>query len=186
MKIKTHDIVMTALFSALIAAGAFIKIPIPNCPITLQTFFTCLAGILLGSKKGAVSVLCYVVLGLAGVPIFTSGGGIGYIFRPTFGYLIGFCFGTFITGKIAEGSKESVPSLKRLIAANFAGLAIVYALGMAYYYIIMNFYAGTGTTVKALFWYCFVLVIPGDTISCIVAAVLGRRLLPILKKIPVY
>ena len=75
---KTKDIIMTALFTALIAAGAFIRIPVPVCPFTLQFLFTTLAGVLLGSRKGAAAVGVYVILGLAGLPIFTSGGGIGY------------------------------------------------------------------------------------------------------------
>ncbi len=70
---------MTALFVALIAVGAFIRVPLPNCPFTLQILFTTLAGIVLGSRLGAASVGIYIVLGLIGVPIFTSGGGPGYI-----------------------------------------------------------------------------------------------------------
>lgn len=93
MKIK--DLTRVALFTALIAAGAFLRIPIPYVPFTLQFLFTTLAGVLLGGKLGAVSVACYVVLGLLGVPIFAEGGGLSYVFQPTFGYLIGFCAGAF-------------------------------------------------------------------------------------------
>ena len=57
---------------------------------TLQFFFVLLAGIILGGKRGALAVGCYVALGLIGIPIFAAGGGIGYIFRPSFGYLLGF------------------------------------------------------------------------------------------------
>lgn len=89
-KIRTVDLILCALFAALIAVGAFIKIPIPGVPFTLQVLFTTLAGLLLGSRMGAVSVAIYIILGLAGVPIFTGGGGIGYVVYPTFGYLIGF------------------------------------------------------------------------------------------------
>lgn len=64
-----------SLFTALIAVGAFIKIPIPVVPFTLQFLFTTLAGLLLGSKMGAVSVIAYMVLGLVGLPIFSEGGG---------------------------------------------------------------------------------------------------------------
>ncbi len=79
---------------------------------------------MLGGKKGALSVLCYIVIGLIGVPVFASGGGLGYIFEPTFGYLIGFCAGSFITGIIAN--RNRTPSLKRMLIANFAGLGVVY------------------------------------------------------------
>lgn len=67
---KTRSLVYCALFTALIAVGAFIKIPIPVVPFTLQYLFTMLAGILLGSRLGSLSVLAYMILGLIGLPIF--------------------------------------------------------------------------------------------------------------------
>lgn len=178
---KTKKLVFAALFTALIAAGAFIKIPIPVCPFTLQFFFTTLAGIILGPKLGALSVLVYVVLGLVGVPIFASGGGFGYVFQPTFGYLIGFILGTFVTGLISR--KNSKPSMARMFAANFSGLLVVYLCGMAYYYVIVNFYTKEGIGFWALFLYCFLLAVPGDIVLCILASLVSKRLLPAVKKI---
>jgi len=177
---KTKNLTFMAMFVALIAAGAFIKIPVPVVPFTLQFLFTTLAGILLGRKYGALSVLCYILLGLFGLPIFAGGGGPAYVFQPTFGYLIGFCFGTFITGAIS--SHEAIPSFKRLFVANFAGLLVVYLFGMVYYWMIYQFYIGTGIGFWTLFLYCFLLAVPGDIVLCVVAALLGRRLLPIYKK----
>ena len=87
---KTKDLVLCAMFVALIAVGAFIKIPVPVVPFTLQFLFTMLAGLLLGPVNGALAVVVYIVLGLIGLPIFTQGGGPGYIFQPSFGYIIGF------------------------------------------------------------------------------------------------
>ncbi|MCR4944186.1 MAG: biotin transporter BioY [Clostridium sp.] len=180
MNVKTKDLIDISIFTALIAIGAFIKIPVPVCPFTLQLLFTTLAGIILGAKKGAISVLCYIIIGLIGVPIFVSGGGLLYIFQPTFGYLSGFALGSFVTGCIANSS--NLPSFKRLILANFIGLAIVYTLGMLYYWFIMTFYVGSGIGIFTLFLYCFILAVPGDIALCILAAVLGKRLLPVLKR----
>ena len=87
---KTKGVIYCGLFTALIAVGAFIKIPIPVVPFTLQYLFTMLAGLLLGSRLGTVSVLSYMLLGLAGLPIFSEGGGLWYVFKPSFGYIIGF------------------------------------------------------------------------------------------------
>lgn len=176
---KTKDMVYISIFTALIAVGAFIKVPIPVCPYTLQLLFTTLAGIILGSKKGAISVLCYIIIGLIGIPIFVSGGGLLYVFQPTFGYLLGFCLGTYVTGKITENNKN--PSMKRLLVADFIGLAIVYSLGIFYYWMIMTYYVGSGIGMWTLFLYCFLLPIPGDISLCIVAAVLGKKIITLLK-----
>ena len=92
---KTKGVIYCGLFTALIAVGAFIKIPIPVVPFTLQYLFTMLAGLLLGSRLGTVSVLSYMLLGLAGLPIFSEGGGLWYVFKPSFGYIIGFAVGTY-------------------------------------------------------------------------------------------
>lgn len=176
---KTKDLVLCALFVALIAAGAFIKIPIPVVPFTLQYLFTMMAGILLGGKLGFCAVGAYVALGLLGLPIFAQGGGIAYVFQPSFGYIIGFAAGAYITGEIANQSEK--PGYGRLLAANFAGLAIVYLFGMAYYYWMSNFYLGTPIGLWPLFLYCFILAVPGDIALCILGAILGKRLIPLLK-----
>ena len=176
---RTKNMILSAIFVALIAAGAFIRIPVPIVPFTLQYLFTMLAGLLLGSKRGAVTVCVYIVLGLIGLPIFAEGGGIGYVFQPSFGYLIGFAAGAFVTGYITE--KAALPSMKRIIAANFAGLGIVYFTGMLYYYLISMF-LGTPIGLWPLFLYCFILAVPGDIALCILGALLGRRLIPLIRK----
>ena len=170
------ELTVCALFVALIAVGAFIKVPIPVCPFTLQYLFTVLAGALLGAKRGSLCVLVYVILGLIGLPIFAEGGGIWYIAKPTFGYLLGFAAGSYVTGKLIERMKTL--NIKGLIAANFAGLMIVYAAGMVYYYIVCNFIIDTPIGLWPLFLYCFLLAVPGDICLCILAAFLTRRLRP--------
>lgn len=175
---KTTNLILCSLFTALIAVGAFIKIPVPVVPFTLQFLFTTLAGLLLGSKKGAISVVAYMILGLAGLPIFSEGGGFWYVIKPSFGYIIGFCIGTYVTGLIAERMKEK--TVPRYMLANFIGLLIVYAVGMIYYYIICNYVIDTLIALGPLFLYCFVLAVPGDICLCILAAALVKRVKPIL------
>ena len=177
---KTKNLINCSLFTALIAVGAFIKIPIPVVPFTLQFLFTTLAGLLLGSRKGTISVVAYMLLGLAGLPIFSEGGGIWYIFKPSFGYIIGFCLGTFVTGLIAERMKEK--TIPRYLLANFTGLLIVYAAGMVYYYVICNYVIDTPIALGPLFLYCFLLAVPGDICLCILAAILVKRVKPILDR----
>lgn len=172
--VSTKDLAFIALFIALTAAGAFIRVPIPIVPFTLQFLFTTLSGLLLGAGRGAVSVACYVMLGLMGLPIFAGGGGIFYVLEPTFGYLVGFAAGAFVTGRIAW--KKGAPTFGRAIGASFAGLGTVYVLGMAYYYLICNLYLDSAIGIGALLLYCFVLAVPGDICLCFVAAITAKRL----------
>ncbi|MBQ0059032.1 MAG: biotin transporter BioY [Lachnospiraceae bacterium] len=175
---KTRDIVLCGLFTALIAIGAFIKIPIPVCPFTLQFFFTTMAGIILGGRRGAISVLIYTILGLAGLPIFAEGGGLWYVLKPTFGYMIGFILGSYLTGKLTERYGYDV---KHVFAASFAGLLVVYAVGMIYYYILGNFVINAPIGIWALFLYCFLLAVPGDILLCILSAISAKRIIRALR-----
>ncbi len=183
-------IAVCAIFTALIAVGAFIKIPVPVCPFTLQTLFVALAGLMLGEKYGALSAAAYLALGLIGIPIFTQGGGIYYIFKPTFGYIIGFCLGAYVTGRIARGTsirgmfvrRSSNPSFGRLFAAALAGIACVYLVGVPYYYLLCNLVINSPIAIGTVMLYCFLLTLPGDILSCVIAALLAKRTLPILRK----
>ncbi|MDM8143880.1 biotin transporter BioY [Megamonas hypermegale] len=178
--LNVKNMILCALFVALIAIGAFIKIPVPVCPFTLQLLFTTLAGLLLGARLGFTAVIVYVAVGLIGIPVFTQGGGPSYVLQPTFGYLIGFAVGSYIVGILTE--KIAGPSLVRLLTANFINLLIVYLFGMIYVYAINEFYLNTPIGIWPLFLYCFVLAVPGDIVLCIVAAVLGRKLIPVVRK----
>lgn len=169
---------LCAIFTVLTAVGAFIKIPVPVVPFTLQVLFTMLAGLLLGSRLGALSVGLYMILGLAGLPVFTQGGGLWYLLQPTFGYILGFILGSYVTGKMTE--QRDTLTFSRILIANFAGLAIIYVMGMIYYYVICNYVIHTPIGLWPLFLYCFLLAVPGDICLCFLAAGLAKRLKPIL------
>ena len=70
--------------------------------------------------------------------------------------------------------------MRRLLAANFAGLFVVYAFGMVYYYLLSNLYLGTPIGLWPLFLYCFLLAVPGDIALCVAGAVLAKRLIPLI------
>lgn len=177
-KLTTKQLIMCFLFTALIAAGAFIKIPIPVIPFTLQFLFTMLAGLILGPRLGAISVLAYAVLGLIGLPIFADGGGIDYLMNPSFGYIIGYAAGAYVSGTMAwhELKVRGQFTMKNLVRANLTGLIAVYLIGMEYFYIICNYVIDTPIEIGALFWDCFVLAVPGDFCMCLLAAWLMMRL----------
>src|SRR5208337_2009632 len=106
MKKKAADAILISLFTALTAVGAFIRIPIPYVPLTLQTLMVMFAGLILGSRRGALSQLLYLILGLLGLPIFAQGGGPAYVLQPSFGFLLGFVAGAYVIGKMVEGERN--------------------------------------------------------------------------------
>lgn len=179
-KISTQDMVLCGVFTTLIAVGAFIKVPVPVVPFTLQFLFTMLAGLLLGGRKGALSVGVYIVLGLVGLPVFAEGGGFWYILKPSFGYLLGFMLAAYVTGRMVE--RKGRLSTGWVMAVNFLGLFIVYAAGMIYYYVICNYVIDTPIALGPLFLYCFVLAVPGDICLCILAAILTVRVRPVFQR----
>ena len=106
-KLSTRQMILISLFAALTAVGAFISIPIYPVPLTLQTLFTLLAAMTLGSVMGASSQIIYVLLGVIGLPVFAGfKAGIGILFGPTGGFLFGFIISAYIIGKIVELKKE--------------------------------------------------------------------------------
>ena len=179
MKIRT--ITLCSLFAALTAIGAFIRIPMPIVPFTLQFFFAALAGILLGAKKGALSQCIYVGIGLIGIPVFTKGGGIQYIFQPTFGYLLGFIAGAYVIGWIVE--KLGTVNFKNLIFATVVGILVIYLIGVPYMYCIYNFYLGKELNIWSAITVGAISFIPSDLFSCFLTSVIGSKVVPVLKRI---
>lgn len=175
---KLKDMILTAIFAALSAVGAFIKIPMPFCPITLQILFTTLAGVLLGGRNGAISVGIYVLIGLLGVPVFTGGGGLSYVLKPTFGFLIGFIVGTYITGKICHSGE---PTFRRLLFGSLAGCIPIFLIGTLYDVAITFLYLKSDVAVFTVAFQCL-LPLTWDILLCVFTALLGKRLIPIIKK----
>ncbi|ALC80490.1 MULTISPECIES: biotin transporter BioY [Bacillus] len=171
---STVSLTGTAMFAALTAVGAFIKIPLPYVPFTLQILFVFLAGSLLGSKKGMQSQLVYVSIGLLGLPVFTQGGGIGYFLQPTFGYLIGFILAAYAVGWIIE--KISNPKTHHFILANIAGLVIVYAMGVPYLYLACNTWLGIPNGWTHIVMIGFINSIGGDLIISVFSGMLTSKL----------
>lgn len=177
---NTRNLILVAMFAALTAIGAFIKIPIPYVPFTLQYLFCALAGIILGSRLGALSQLVYVGIGLAGVPVFTEGGGINYIFKPTFGYLVGFIAAAYVIGKAREKVKEL--TFIKTIGILLLGLFFIYIFGVVYLYISYNLYLGKNISFYFAFFYGFVVCIAGDLVLTVFAAYISVKILPLLRK----
>ena len=158
---SARKLVYTALLAALTAAGAFIRIPIGISVITLQFLFTAMAGVLLGPGGGALSQGVYVALGLVGLPIFTAGGGFGYVLQPSFGFLLGLIPSAFVIGKLA---KRPLTFWETALAM-LAGLAVLYAIGVPYMALIANAYLGKGLTFWQVIKNGMLIYLPGDLLK---------------------
>ena len=179
--IPTRKLTAVAIFVALIAVGAFIKIPIPPVPITLQFAFTLLAGLILGPRPGSLAVLIYLLMGLLGIPVFTEGGGLSYVLKPTFGYCIGFFFGTFVAGWVFRGRKKPKKlSFKRALLGCVLSQLIVYTIGVIYMFLILRFYLASPQTFSHLLVYGCLIFLPTDLMWCIISSLAAVRLVPLL------
>ena len=130
--LKTRDLTLVALFAALIAICAWLTVPMPDVPFTMQTFGVFAALLLLGGKRGTLSILLYLLLGAAGLPVFSGfRGGIGSLLGTTGGYLIGFLFSGLIYWVITALVKQE-NTLTRFLALT-AALFVCYAFGTAWF-----------------------------------------------------
>jgi biotin transport system substrate-specific component len=128
--IPLRSVVYASMFGALTAIGAYISLPLFPVPLTLQTMFTILAGLLLGGPLAALSQVVYVLLGVIGLPVFAGGkAGLGVLFGPTGGYLFGFVLGAYVIGTLAHAKKQAGPAW--LFVSIVAGHIVIYGLGVA-------------------------------------------------------
>ncbi len=172
---RTYRMLLISLFASLTAIGAFLKIPTPFVPFTLQNFFVVLAGLILGSKAGFASQAVYILIGLVGIPVFTDGGGLHYVLNYKFGYLIGFAAAAYIIGLISETFLKGKNSLIKYIAASFAGLIASYVVGLSYMYLILRFASGASPSASGLIVKGFLLFLPLDTVKIITASWLAKE-----------
>ena len=167
-KISVQDICSIAIMTAITVVMAQISIPMPmGVPMTMQTFAITLAGVILGSKKGGLSILVYVLLGAIGVPVFAGfSGGVQNLIGPTGGFIISFPIMAYVIGLGVEHRKKKGMFVLMLIL----GTVLNYAVGVAMFCIIMNSSVMTGITA------CVLPFIPTAIIKAVVAALLGLQI----------
>lgn len=177
--------VFTALFAAIIGAGCLIAIPLPGgVPITVQNLFCILAGSILGSFYGFSSVVIWMILGAAGIPLFANAhGGLGILFGPTGGYIWGYALGALFTGMTLGSPKitENTKSLKfavKLALLSFTGYALVYLPGIPWFMHVMAA-KGSPKSFSDALKLTFIPFIPGDLIKWLITIPLTIFLRPI-------
>ncbi|PIC64327.1 BioY family transporter [Sporosarcina sp. P13] len=182
---KAKEIVLCALFAALMGVGANIAplLTIGGVPVTLQLLFAILAGGLLGSRLGSLSMLAYLFIGLAGAPIFAQfKGGIGSFLSPTFGYIISFILVAYIVGKIFERKQ----SLFSYLSAGTLAIAANYLIGTNYmYFAYMYWMEAPAGFSYALAWSWMVAYLPLDIGVTILSIVLIPKVQKAVKFQPI-
>ena len=178
------SLVYSGMFAALMMIGANITafapfLTVGGVPITLQTFFEILAGLILGSRLGAISMAVYMFIGLVGAPVFAKfGGGVGLLISPTFGFIVSFIFVAYVVGKIVEKNGR----LYSYIFAALVGFVINYGIGTNWMYFAYKFWAAApdAFTYK-LAWLWMVPPLPKDIILSVLAGIFGHRMYKVLK-----
>lgn len=174
MKIK--DLALVALFAALMAVSALIRIQIFVVPFSMQMQVVFLSGLLLGGRLGPMAQGLYLGLGLLGLPVFTGGGGLSYLVHPSFGYLLGFVFASALIGRMAGPQRPA--SFKRAFLWNLCGLALVYLLGVGHLFLIKTLYLHQAYPLSRALLYGLVIFLPSDLCHAFLAAKISLRLRP--------
>ncbi|MFC7075455.1 biotin transporter BioY [Haloarcula halophila] len=174
---------LAAVLAALTAVFAYVSIPVPGlpAPISFQVFGVYFAGLLLGPRWGGFSIALYLLVGIAGAPVFSNGGaGLGYVLGPTGGYLIGFLVAAVVIGAIVHrpfGSIADRGSGPRQLSevsvgvqagALVVGLVVIYAVGVPWLAYAAGLPPVEAATVGAA------VFLPGDAIKIAATLALVR------------
>ena len=156
---SARDITLTAMFSVIIAICSWISVPV-NIPFTLQTFAVFLSLLILGGKRGFFSVLVFIMLAAAGVPVLAGfTGGIGVMLGSTGGYIIGFLAiaGMYWLAEMIFGEKYGIIAKTAVLTA---GLLVCYLFGTAWFIFVYTKNTGTVSITEALGWCVIPFIIP--------------------------
>lgn len=176
---STRDLALAAMFAALTAVGALFAIPFFGpIPFTLQVLFVLLAGLVLGPRLAAMSMMAYVVVGLV-APVYAGGAsGLGTLMGPAGGYIWGFVLGAALVGYLSERLVR--PRLLSLTAAAAAGLIPIYVLGATWLAISLHTFS-----FQAILWGGVLQFLPMDLFKAAVAAVAARALVSTQVRLPI-
>lgn len=181
-RLKTKDLVLSALFCALMAVGAQVTVPTPYGMITLQLFFAVLAGLMLPPMISFLSMAVYFALGLVGVPVFAGfSGGFSAVLSPTFGFIIGMMVSAPVVSALFSWLKKRIKAFGAALAAGFIAVLITYAFGAVYGYFIMTLVLSKEATFGFIILNWCLIYLPFDALKIVGAAIVAP---PLLRRIP--
>ena len=171
---KIRQLVLAGFFAALTVVGAFIKIPFYPVPLTLQTLMTALAGLSLQPRWAALSQIVYLMLGLLGAPVFANGGGVNYILRPTFGYLVLLPLAAWLIAYLRI-RMDPEKLYKSVVLVVIGHLIILFGGGLWLYFnmkyiSLINIKFGTAMATGAIAFF------PAMVVKAFLAAILAKKL----------
>lgn len=177
----SRDLSLSALFSCFIIICSQITVPVPIVPFTLQVFAILVTSLCLSRKQAVLAVVLYISMGLFGLPVFASmSGGIGSVFKPSFGFVLGFIPMALAvnTAKTHMKQKFSI-----FLAIGLGGILILYTVGLPYLYVILKYHLQLTMPALPRFLYLyFVSFIPTDALQITLASAISMRLNATLKK----
>lgn len=187
-KIKPIDLTFGSLFVCLMAIGANITVWFPmlavpiggtSVPVSLQTFFSILAGFMLGKQLGSFAIMTYILLGTAGVPVFAGmQGGPFTLISPTGGFIISFLFVAYVAGWVSE--KFHKHSFFGYTTGALAGLVVNYVIGVSFMYLAMN----TWLELEIPYTVAWAGMIPFLIKDTVLACVAALFMVQLVKRVP--
>ena len=164
----SKNLAYSGIFLALLCVSGVFSIQFTTINLSFQIAVIFILACLLEKKLASLTVVAYLILGLVGLPVFSKGGGIGYIFQPSFGFLLGFVAGAFVLSSIYAS-----PKIKSKLAAYIFGiissLLIVYILGSVYMYFILNLYMDIEYTAAKTLSVAVIPFIPFDIAKAVLS-----------------
>lgn len=168
---KIQDISYMSISLALVIICSKITFQIGPIPITLQTFAVLFVGMFLKAKRAVIVFSCYILMGIAGLPVFSSGGGPAYLLQPSFGFIIGFLLSSIVTGSFLLDRFKSA-----YFGKAFLGLFILDAVGLLYMGIILNGYKHLGVSFFYILEIGLMPFILKDCFSAVLAVLVYLRI----------
>jgi len=166
MQTKENDLVMIALFAALVAVlGLLPAIPMPwGIPVTAQSLGVMLAGAVLGAKRGGLSMLLFIGLVALGLPLLAGGrGGLGVFVSPTAGFVVGFPVAAYVTGLVMQNLRVDA-MIASGIASLIGGIVVLYVMGIGGFWMLTDKGLMASITIMATY-------IPGDLVKVVLTAI---------------
>ncbi|AIZ61401.1 MULTISPECIES: biotin transporter BioY [Bacillus] len=178
-KTRTADFVLVGMFAALMAIGANITSIVPflqvgGIPLTMQPFFCVLAGLLLGRRLGALAMIVYALVGIAGAPVFAQfSAGFGVILGKSGGFVLSYIPAAWLAGFILEKRKN--PGFGRFLLAAIAGTTVMYVIGTTYTYLALNVWLNAPISYQTT-WFFMIWFMVKDYALTILLAMLAPKI----------